>query len=345
MTEGRLKQLLERFKDLRITVLGDLFLDRWWEVDEEKAEPSVETGKTAWQVTGRRMSAGAAGTVLNNLSALQVKTIRVISAIGDDGEGYELVRLLREKGIDLSFLIRDERIKTPTYTKPMFFSHESSETEGERFDIKNFSIMPEEIQKNVIYFLEQAAEESDAIIVLDQLLEEDTGVVTSMVRDALAHLGKTHPDLLIFVDSRGYADRFSQVTVKCNDKEAMMWSGIQSEKESSIEQLGQCMEKQKKRTGRPAVITCGARGILVETKGRKVLVPALPVTGEIDVCGCGDVTTSGMVSALCAGADWEEAAQMGNLCAAVTIRKIGQTGTSSPEEVLERYRRGCKGEM
>ena len=51
-----------------------------------------------------------------------------------------------------------------------------------------------------------------------------------------------------------------------------------------------------------------------------------------------------MVSALCAGATWQEAAELGNLCASVTIRKIGQTGTSSQEEVLTQYRRFCKRE-
>ena len=51
-----------------------------------------------------------------------------------------------------------------------------------------------------------------------------------------------------------------------------------------------------------------------------------------------------MVSALCAGATWQEAAELGNLCASVTIRKIGQTGTSSQEEVLAQYRRFCKRE-
>ena len=51
-----------------------------------------------------------------------------------------------------------------------------------------------------------------------------------------------------------------------------------------------------------------------------------------------------MVSALCAGATWQEAAELGNLCASVTIRKIGQTGTSRPDEVLAQYRKFCKRE-
>ena len=43
---------------------------------------------------------------------------------------------------------------------------------------------------------------------------------------------------------------------------------------------------------------------------------------------------SGIVSALCGGATLEEAALLGNIVASITVRKIGQTGTASPEEVV-----------
>lgn len=51
MTQARLQELLAGFGRLHITVVGDLFLDRWWEVDRSLDEPSVETGLTAYQVT------------------------------------------------------------------------------------------------------------------------------------------------------------------------------------------------------------------------------------------------------------------------------------------------------
>ena len=60
MTLARLQEILAGFGRLHITVVGDLFLDRWWEVDRSLDEPSVETGLTAYQVTGRRQSRGGA---------------------------------------------------------------------------------------------------------------------------------------------------------------------------------------------------------------------------------------------------------------------------------------------
>lgn len=338
MEERELKELMGKFSALKITVIGDLFLDRWWEVNRKLQEPSVETGLWAHQVTGRRMSAGAAGTVLNNLSALGVGIVRVISAIGDDGEGYELRRLLEKQKIDMSALVCDSRIVTPAYTKPMFYVPGGEEQEGERFDIKNTSPMPEDIEGRLAESMNQAAEDSDALIVLDQLTEENRGVVTSFIRGKLEELGHQKPELLIFADSRAFADRFRAVTMKCNDQEARTIMGIRQDG-FSLETMKGCLKAMEERTGKTAVITCGSRGILVEEQGKVFLVPALPITGPMDVCGCGDVSTSALVSAWCAGADWRKAAQFANLCAAVTIRKIGQTGTSSPEEILERFRK------
>lgn len=341
MTLERLQQLLEAFSGLTITVVGDLFLDRWWEVDRTRDEPSVETGLTAYQITGRRVSAGAAGTVLNNLCCLGVGDVRVVSLVGEDGEGFEVTRLLHQKGVDTRWLLCDPRVVTPTYTKPMFRRPGQPEQEDNRFDIKNFTPTPEDLQQKLIACMEEAAVQSDALIVLDQLTEADTGVVTAAMRQALARVGERYPDLLIFADSRAFADRFTGVTIKCNDKEARALVTGQPDAPFSLEEMQHCLEQLRKATGRQAVVTCGARGVLVEEEGKAWLEPALPLLPEepMDVCGCGDVCTSGIVSARCAGASWREAAQLGNLCSSVTIRKVGQTGTSSPAELLEQHRR------
>src|SRR5437016_4729263 len=89
-----LDQILGRIPSLTIGVLGDLFLDRYLDIDSSLTEPSIETGLDAYQVVCARSYPGAAGTVINNLVALGVKKVYVFSALGDDGEGYELLRAL-----------------------------------------------------------------------------------------------------------------------------------------------------------------------------------------------------------------------------------------------------------
>src|SRR3954471_18685276 len=94
LTDATLHKILNAIPRLRIGVVGDLFLDRYLDLDARLTEPSIETGLDAYQVVQVRSLPGAAGTVINNLAALGVGRIHPIAVIGDDGEGYELRQAL-----------------------------------------------------------------------------------------------------------------------------------------------------------------------------------------------------------------------------------------------------------
>src|SRR5438105_10566295 len=97
LSEARIEQILAGIPRLTIGVLGDLFLDRYLDIDATLTEPSIETGLDAYQVVRVRAYPGAAGTVINNLVALDVQQVYALSVIGDDGEGYELLQVLRQQ--------------------------------------------------------------------------------------------------------------------------------------------------------------------------------------------------------------------------------------------------------
>src|SRR5258707_12063468 len=110
LNDATLEQILSRIPSLRIGVLGDLFLDRYLDIDATLTEPSLETGLDAYQVVGVRASPGAAGTVINNLVALGVGAVYPIALIGDDGEGHELRQALdrlRVVKLDHVHVVRD----------------------------------------------------------------------------------------------------------------------------------------------------------------------------------------------------------------------------------------------
>src|SRR5437870_675754 len=115
LSDASLQQILVRLPALTIGVVGDLFLDRYLDIDAALTEPSLETGLDAYQVTRVRSNPGAAGTVINNLVALGVGRVVPVAVIGDDGEGYELRQALQAQHVvDLSWLHADGRRRTPT---------------------------------------------------------------------------------------------------------------------------------------------------------------------------------------------------------------------------------------
>ncbi|MBR3271882.1 MAG: carbohydrate kinase, partial [Clostridia bacterium] len=199
LTRNRLTEIFTRYADLKIALVGDLFLDQWFEIDPSLNEISLETGKTAHQVVGRRTSPGAGGNVLSNLAAMGAGKLWVISLIGHDGIGWELLQLLKARGIDVSRILWSDAIMTPSYIKPM------SPDEGERFDIKNFTTTPTELENELIDRLQTVAAEADAVILLDQVCEPDCGVITERVRAAAAKAAEANPDTLFIADSRAFA--------------------------------------------------------------------------------------------------------------------------------------------
>lgn len=330
----RLKEILARFADIRMAVLGDYFLDEYLVIDPTLAEISIETGLSANQVVAVRSSPGAAGTVCSNLVALGVKT-QAIGIVGEDGNGFELVHGLWSRRIGTDLLIEAPERFTPTYTKPMRRQADGTEVEMERVDIKNRTATPAHLQERIIENLWMAVESVDGIVVGDQVQEEECGVVTTAVREELALLSRRYPQKVFFADSRCRVGKFRDVLIKPNEREAAAALGKSEAREEEL------LADLFRMTGKPIFLTCGARGIYGFDGRRSFRCPALPVSGPIDIVGAGDSASAGIASALCAGATLQEAAEMGTLVASVTIRKLGTTGTASRDEVIEAWgRRG-----
>src|SRR5262245_59756705 len=176
LTDCILEHVLTRIPALTVGVLGDLFLDRYLDLDAALTEPSLETGLDAYQVVRVRSSPGAAGTVINNLVALGVKRVCPVAVIGDDGEGYELRQALGNlRTVELNGVFRWEERRTPTYTKPMLRRPGQPPRELNRLDIKNRAPLPAAAEDRVLRELAALWPQVDAVVVLDQVTEADCG--------------------------------------------------------------------------------------------------------------------------------------------------------------------------
>jgi rfaE bifunctional protein kinase chain/domain len=336
LTASAIDRILTAVPHRTVGLVGDLFLDRYFDIDAGLNEPSVETGLTAYQVTGVRCYPGALGTVLNNLAALGVGRIHPITVIGDDGEGYELRKVLGAMPAVVTddIVVSAER-RTPSYNKPMLGRNGVTE-ELNRLDIKNRTPTPAAVIAEVIRRLEAAWDRFDAVLVLDQVSEAECGVVTAAVREKLAELGARHPAKFVLADSREQIGLFRNVCVKPNEAELVNFGDYPAK--GYIEAAATFLTQ---RTGRPIFATRGDEGITLYQREMHSLlcidIPAYPVTGPIDVCGAGDSCSAAIACAMTAGCTPEEAAAFGNLVASITVQQIGVTGTASPEQVRERW--------
>lgn len=331
MNRARLGELLASVARLRLLVIGDYFLDLYLEIDRSLAETSIETGLEVHQVVARRTSPGAAGNVAANARALGAEVV-ALGPLGNDGNGYDLRRALQAHGIATEALLIDAALVTPTYTKPLLREADGRVHELSRLDIKNRQPLPAHIQEQLLARLTELVGEVEGIIVNDQAPEANCGAITDRMRAGLAALAAARPALPIVVDSRQRIGLFRQMALKPNEHEALAALGWPDTPERErIQAAGQRLAQQAMR---PVFCTLGARGTLVCTASGAELVPAAPVSGEIDTVGAGDTALAAITAGLAAGATPREAALLGNLAAAVTIKCLGTTGVATPAEIL-----------
>ena len=353
MTPQRYQTLSSRFSKQRIAIVGDFCLDRYLELDLSKEEISIETGLTVHNVMNVRSQPGGSGTILNNLVALGVGEIIPVGFAGDDGEGFELSRALRQtKGVNLSAFFQTAARRTFTYTKPIVI-HEGKPPKAEkkntaqpslsakvpkgprelnRLDFKNWTPTPLSVSKQLIKQINSIADKVDALILLDQVDIPGTGVLTAEVLSAIGRIAKKHPELLIIADSRNGLSQFPAVDFKMNGTELSRALG--SRATPDLEEIHLRAAQLAKQTGHRVFVTLSECGIVgAQPDGQVEHAPALPVRGEIDIVGAGDSVTANLVTSTLAKATLRESLEIANAAASVVIHKLGTTGTANRTEV------------
>ncbi len=327
---GKIIARLSDVKNKTIVVIGDFCLDKYIYSDPMQDDVSVESHKPAWQIYKKKTAAGVAGTIANNICALGAKVICVGFA-GDDGDGYEMKKALESVGADTSFMITTDKLVTATYLKPMRKTADGYE-EDIRFDFRNECPPTKELADELLKNFSEAVKLADGVVISDQFYERDTGAISDYVRDGLNELACKY-DIPFLVDSRAFAAEFKNTYVKCNNYELMKYCSAEGDPENR-EDVISGSKKLSSITGCPVFITRNKDGVII-FDGEISEVPAYPVHGEIDVTGAGDASNAGIIIGLSLGLTPAEAAKIACAVSSVTIHKIGETGTTTIEQITE----------
>jgi len=331
-TLSDLTPLLTRLAEVRIGVVGDFALDCYWTLAPDAATTSIETGLSTQSVAEQHYSPGAAGNVAVNLRALTCGTVRTFGVVGADPWGRELGRILHTRGADTSGLIEQPEVwSTQTYIKPILNGDEQG-----RIDFGDLNRLSIDSADRLLDLLAQAIPELDVLVINSQA---ESGIHTERLRRGLTELIASSERCTFIVDSRDSEGMYPGCALKINDYEAARHCGIATTEESVPRaDLLRAAEDLYAERGQPLFITRGAQGILVYDASGAAELPALPCTDEIDSVGAGDAALAAIAAATAAGALPTEAAIMGNVAAAVSVRKLRQTGSATPDEIVSLHR-------
>jgi len=333
LSRARLVELLEKIQGVRIGVAGDFCLDRYGIASV--GGQSRETGNRIVRIVEHCFSPGGAANVAWNVAELGARCV-ALTILGKDAFGEVLRDLLAQKRVDASRILYDPDRRTPSFEKIRVSDGASSREE--RWDVVNRRPISPDIEARYAAALE-AAGELDCLIVADYD-EAGSGILTPPALDRIAQIGR-RDRVRLLATSRLRIGAFRPATAVVNEYEAAMAAGLagaglfEPVDEESLDRAGRELAR---RNGRTAFVTVGKSGMVVyEPNGDRARVPTVEPAGEMDIVGAGDTALAAVAASLCAGASPVEAAEMGNVAANVSIRKIGITGAASPEEILRNF--------
>jgi rfaE bifunctional protein kinase chain/domain len=329
LSRERLEEILNRLPERTVGVVGDLGLDGYWYADMTRSFLSRETPLFARPVVREAYSPGAGANVADNLKALGVGRVVVFSVLGDDWRGKILRQEMSQRGIAVEPLIISPQRSTTTFIKPILMGYDSQQ-EDARIDFENAEPLAPELEDALVESVTSQVSGLDALLVADQL--DVNGVITGRVREALNQLAAHNGD------SRQRIGLFRYMCLKPNWVEAA--AAVYPDRDPRAirrDELAQIGHALGERTGRPTFVTLSENGVLVCAGDEHRHIPIPPVRPPLDPVGAGDSFISALAATLAAGGTPWEAGAMANLAAGVTVEKLNETGTASPEEVRARY--------
>ena len=159
------------------------------------------------------------------------------------------------------FVTTPER-RTFTYCKPLVIEPGREPVELNRLDSKNWTPTPAALVQQLADGLRQIAPELDAMIVLEQVDQAETGVVTRGLLEVIAELAVERPDLPILADSRRGLAGWPALSFKMNAAELAALLKPEAAESLDLAMVKKVAAALALRHRRPVFVTLAEQGIV-----------------------------------------------------------------------------------
>jgi D-glycero-beta-D-manno-heptose-7-phosphate kinase len=303
--------MLEKISQVRLLVVGDVMLDRYWFGEVSRISPEAPVPVVKVQRMEERL--GGAANVARNAASLGAISA-LLSVVGDDEAGRTLGRLLDEDQIDASLHV-DREIDTTVKLRVI-----GRQQQLLRID---FETTPShEVLQAKLADFETRVTQSD-VVVLSDYGKGGLMHIAEMIRIARAH------DKPVLVDPKGDEwGKYAGATVITPNRSELKEVVGRWPSEEALE------AKARKLRGdlglEALLVTRSEEGMTLfadETHHQPALAREV-----FDVSGAGDTVIATLAVMIAAGADWAEAIRVANIAAGIVVGKLG-TAVVSREEL------------
>ena len=334
MKKIRLTQIVDKFRDMKIAVIGDLMLDVY--IWGKASRISPEAPVPVVQVKKKNCCLGGAANVMRNIVTLGGK-VNAYGVIGDDADGEEMKRLFGEYVIDPSTLSVDKSRRTTNKQRII-----ASAQQLLRIDFEDTEIIADVIRQEIIATVTNLIDTG----AVDAIIFEDygKGVLNEEMLSRLIARAKAKNIITALDPNPGHLLKAKGLTVmKPNRSEAFALTGtFPQENGMPVEEDKQlhAVAAQLLAEWEPEylLISLAAQGMALFRKGMELVVIPTKAREVYDVSGAGDTVIAAFTLALSTGADPVEAAEIANHAAGIVVGKVG-TVTVGKDELIESFNR------
>ncbi len=320
---ARAHELIDRFASRRVTVVGDVMLDRFVigrvsRISPEAPVPVVVFDHEEWRL-------GGAANVAHNLRAMGA-AVDLVGVIGADEAGTQLKNELAARGIHATGLITDPARTTTTKMRVVTTRNQ----QVARVDYESNHEVGQAVEDALAAQVDLRARSAQVILVSDY----QKGVVT---RRSMAHLSAygQAAGIPVIVDPKvPHIEYYAGAAlVTPNHVEAESATNMRIESHDDARRAAEAL---RQRLGVANVlITRGEHGMWLSHAGVDGYLPA-SAREVADVTGAGDTVIAILALAIAAGANMAEAARIANEAASIVVGKFGAS-TVTPDELKLRF--------
>ena len=319
MTEA--STIFTRMRGRRITVVGDVMLDRFVSGSVSRISPEAPVPVLR---RGQEINMpGGAANVARNLAHLGVETI-LIGVTGKDDHASMLDAALQHEPAIRFQAIVDNRRATIVKTR---FS--ASGQQILRVDDEDTSPLSPQLEKKIIAATRKALRKSDLLVISDY----NKGVISATTAREMIALARDAGVPVLADPKKMDASIYAGVTIITpNLGEAQQLFGTSA---TDIDTITPLAEDACKKHGIDSIlVTLGSEGMLLAGRDLFPCHIRSHAQSVYDVSGAGDTVIATMAATMAAaGADPMMATRLANTAAGVVVGKAG-TSTVTPGEIL-----------
>ena len=318
-------QLFASFKNTHVLIVGDVMLDTYWWGNVDRISPEAPVPVVA--LNRKEYRVGGAANVALNTASLGANTA-IISIIGEDEDGNQLLQLMEQNGINTSNIIRSADRITTNKMRIMGRNQQMMRLDAEMVNDIDSSLENQLLQ-SVEYFIEQ---HKPAILIFE---DYNKGVLTQKVIAGITQLCNKHQIFTAVDPKKKNFLAYKDVTLfKPNLKEVKEGLNINID-QTNLDRMQHIHQVLKEVLGHSiSLITLSEKGVFYQQENDALIIPT-HIRNIADVSGAGDTVIAVASLVYAATQNIHLAAEMANIAGGLVCEEVGTVAINQQQLLVE----------